>query len=101
MHLDDDAYVHATSGSTAAPRGVVITYRNLLSNMRNAVGSQQHGDIMGSWLPLHHDMGLVGSPLPHFQQCQRGYSPRHTGFCMTRWDSSDRSPAPGLPTSPA
>lgn len=61
--LDDDAYVQYTSGSTAAPRGVVITYRNLLSNMRAmAVGSQfQHGDVMGSWLPLHHDMGLVGS----------------------------------------
>lgn len=61
--LHDDAYVQYTSGSTAAPRGVVITYRNLLSNMRAmAVGSQfQHGDVMGSWLPLHHDMGLVGS----------------------------------------
>ncbi|QUR68306.1 AMP-binding protein [Mycobacterium spongiae] len=61
--LDDDAYVQYTSGSTAAPRGVVVTYRNLLSNMdAMARGMElQPDDVMASWLPLHHDMGLVAS----------------------------------------
>ncbi|CAM4404862.1 Long-chain-fatty-acid--AMP ligase FadD29 [Mycobacterium basiliense] len=61
--LDDDAYVQYTSGSTAAPRGVVITYRNLLSNMQSmAMGLRfDPADVMASWLPLHHDMGLVAS----------------------------------------
>lgn len=35
---------------------------------------------------------------PHSSTVSARYSPRHTGFCMTRWDSSDCSPAPGLPT---
>ncbi|MEW2581606.1 AMP-binding protein, partial [Streptomyces syringium] len=61
--VDDDAYVQYTSGSTAAPRGVVITYRNLLSNL-DATGRSlgfRPGDVMASWLPLHHDMGLICS----------------------------------------
>lgn len=63
--LDDDAYVQYTSGSTAAPRGIVITYRNLLSNVTamNRGMDYQRGDVVASWLPLHHDMGLVGSLL--------------------------------------
>ncbi|MFB8277398.1 AMP-binding protein [Nocardia colli] len=61
--MDDDAYVQYTSGSTAAPRGIVISYRNLLSNMAasgRGLGIRP-GDVMASWLPLHHDMGLVCS----------------------------------------
>ncbi|MFJ7204976.1 AMP-binding protein [Streptomyces sp. NPDC098789] len=63
--MDDDAYVQYTSGSTAAPRGIVITHRNLLANL-DATGrglDVRPTDVVASWLPLHHDMGLVTSLL--------------------------------------
>ncbi|MBU8897137.1 fatty acyl-AMP ligase [Corallococcus sp. M34] len=61
---DDVAFLQYTSGSTSAPKGVVVTHRALLGNIRGFMG---HGlrmvpgvDKGVSWLPLYHDMGLVG-----------------------------------------
>ncbi|MET8974897.1 fatty acyl-AMP ligase [Streptomyces sp. NPDC004539] len=59
------AYLQYTSGSTGQPHGVVITHANLLANQRaikDALGTRP-GDRVGGWLPLHHDMGLVGQLL--------------------------------------
>ena len=58
----DTAFLQYTSGSTGNPKGVVLSHANLLANIRAmgealAVGP---GDVMVSWLPLYHDMGLIG-----------------------------------------
>ncbi|HZR79455.1 MAG TPA: fatty acyl-AMP ligase [Candidatus Binatia bacterium] len=61
----DPAFIQYTSGSTGAPKGVLVTNRNLLANcraIRDATGYTRR-DRMVSWLPLHHDMGLVGGLL--------------------------------------
>jgi fatty-acyl-CoA synthase len=59
------AVLQFTSGSTSHPRGVRATWDNLSANtsMLRSVLGWRAGDGMASWLPLHHDMGLVGALL--------------------------------------
>ncbi len=62
-HPDEIAYLQFTSGSTRAPRGVIITERALMSNLQGIVRSGleiRPNDRCASWLPFYHDMGLVG-----------------------------------------
>ncbi len=60
---EDLAFLQYTSGSTGDPKGVMVTHRNVLANDRNISGAftAQAGDLGASWLPMFHDMGLMGS----------------------------------------
>ncbi|ANY06096.1 fatty acyl-AMP ligase [Pseudonocardia sp. HH130630-07] len=60
---DDTALLQLTSGSTAAPKAVRITHANLHANIGSMVAASEldvRRDRMVSWLPLFHDMGMVG-----------------------------------------
>lgn len=62
LQADNFAFIQYTSGSTSDPKGVLLTHYNLLSNI-HAYGKAinvQPNDIAVSWLPLYHDLGLIG-----------------------------------------
>ncbi|MBX3635714.1 MAG: AMP-binding protein [Rubrivivax sp.] len=63
LHADDIAFIQYTSGSTGQPKGVALTHANLLANIRAMAAAVQatRRDVFVSWLPLYHDMGLIGA----------------------------------------
>ncbi len=69
---DAPAFIQLTSGSTASPRGVVVTHARLWRHLAaiSAALPSHAASVAVSWLPLHHDMGLVGGLL----------FPFHNGF---------------------
>ncbi len=59
----DPAFIQYTSGSTGEPKGVLLTHSNLIANTE-AIGKALNArptDVGVSWLPLYHDMGLIGT----------------------------------------
>jgi fatty-acyl-CoA synthase len=65
--VDDIAFVQFTSGSTSSPKGVALTHANVSANIDAFLGPSavdaSAEDVGVSWLPLNHDMGLVGMAL--------------------------------------
>jgi acyl-CoA synthetase (AMP-forming)/AMP-acid ligase II/acyl carrier protein len=59
---DDTAFIQFSSGSTSEPKGVVLTHANILANGRGAGDFCRFStdDVPLSWMPLTHDMGLIG-----------------------------------------
>lgn len=61
---DDIAFLQYTSGSTGDPKGVTLSHANLLANIRamgEVMEADSNRDVFVSWLPLYHDMGLIGA----------------------------------------
>ncbi|HAC65564.1 MAG TPA: AMP-dependent synthetase, partial [Cyanothece sp. UBA12306] len=65
IHKDNLAFLQYTSGSTGNPKGVMVTHHNLLHNLQMIQQAFGHNDstIFVGWLPLFHDMGLIGNIL--------------------------------------
>ena len=59
---EDVAFIQFSSGSTSEPKGVVLTHANILANSRGVIEAchLSETDISLSWMPLTHDMGLIG-----------------------------------------
>ncbi len=63
VQAQDIALLQYTSGSTGNPKGVILTHANLLANIRAMGIAARAGstDVFVSWMPLYHDMGLIGA----------------------------------------
>jgi len=63
LHAEGIALLQYTSGSTGNPKGVALTHANLLANIRamGQAAAVDSTDVFVSWLPLYHDMGLIGA----------------------------------------
>ena len=62
LNPDDLAFIQFSSGSTGDPKGIMLTHRNLMVNMDAIrIGLDiEYPDVFVNWLPLFHDMGLIG-----------------------------------------
>src|SRR5262245_24450234 len=65
---DDTAFIQFSSGSTSEPKGIVLTHRNILTNTRGAGEASlwNENDTNLTWMPLTHDMGLIGMHIMMF-----------------------------------
>ncbi|KAJ8611195.1 hypothetical protein CTAYLR_003598 [Chrysophaeum taylorii] len=86
---NDVAFLQFTSGSTSAPKGVVICRDNLSHNLGEIVRALEADQqtVCGSWLPQYHDMGLIGSYLGTAYCGGRGYHTSPVDFVRrpTSW----------------
>ncbi len=65
IHMPDAhdlAFIQFSSGSTGTPKGVALTHKNLMTNTLDIAAAMEYGetDKMLSWMPLTHDMGMIG-----------------------------------------
>ncbi len=81
---DAPAFIQYTSGSTGLPKGAVLSHRALLSNVAGIAHGIECGpdDVSVSWLPLFHDMGLIGSLLTALSTRAHLYTMQPETFVM-------------------
>lgn len=64
LHPENTCFLQFTSGSTSMPKGVIVSHGNLVANSRDFLGpngvDRRPDDVGLTWLPLYHDMGLIG-----------------------------------------
>jgi len=62
INKSDLAFIQFSSGSTGDPKGIMLTHSNLISNIDSIIDGLQisSSDVTGNWMPLYHDMGLIG-----------------------------------------
>lgn len=65
IRAEDLAFLQYTSGSTSIPKGVMVSHGNLIANQRMIHGTFRgtEDSVVVGWLPLYHDMGLIGNVL--------------------------------------
>lgn len=68
---DDIAFIQFSSGSTSEPKGVVLTHKNIMTNIRAIIDGANftQNDSFFSWMPLTHDMGMIGYHLTPVVLC--------------------------------
>ncbi|MGY6026848.1 fatty acyl-AMP ligase [Streptomyces spinosirectus] len=99
LTADSVAFLQYTSGSTSAPRGVMVTHGNLVDNVRVVTERMGHTpdtiaeyghEMYVSWLPVYHDMGLIGPVLNavHLGVTATLFSPLHFLQQPQRWLSA-------------
>ena len=71
----DTAFIQFSSGSTSDPKGVVLTHGNVIANLRGATEAAGFNDrdVSLSWMPLTHDMGLIGKHIFMFSNRIENY----------------------------
>jgi len=79
---DTIAFLQYTSGSTTTPKGVLVSHDNLMYNQAMMRESLKHDDdtVIVSWLPMYHDMGLIGNILAGVYNGAPCYLMSHTDF---------------------
>jgi acyl-CoA synthetase (AMP-forming)/AMP-acid ligase II/acyl carrier protein len=72
---EDIAFIQFSSGSTSEPKGVVLTHSNVIANCRGVSEAAQltDKDVSLSWMPLTHDMGLIGFHIIMFSKQVNAY----------------------------
>ncbi|GIE31837.1 hypothetical protein Ait01nite_048820 [Actinoplanes italicus] len=71
---DDLAFLQFSSGSTGTPKGVELTHANVVANLEQAArtGALTPADVVVTWMPYFHDMGLIGTHLaPLYSRCRQ------------------------------